>query len=236
MPLLGDEFGAVEVIGLPGSGKTTLVEYLRGKSPNVAAVSIYPALRHLDSFLRSAITLSPVLLSAPVTSSWWWKERIWMVRLGACVRVLGREARSAPVLVFDQGPVFTMAQLEGAHPAIGRSDSFKGWWDRMLHIWATRLTTLVVLDAPNEVLMERIQARTKSHDLKVSDEHSAYKTLTRGRNLYEKLIAELSSRGDVCVMRFDSSRLRPDTVSDQVLASLGVVRIGRDTAGSQQGD
>jgi thymidylate kinase len=86
----------------------------------------------------------------------------------------------------------------------GRGPRWERWWRRELTAWAATIDITVVLDAPDDILLERIRERGKPHQLKDLPEAAVRKAFGRWRALLEDLIAELHTHGDVSVLRVDT--------------------------------
>lgn len=210
----------VEVLGPPGAGKTTLRAALCTCSEEIVPLSIYVTLRRLPLYLWSGLSLVPMFLDRGLLKQFPRKEHSWMIRLEASPSVLKREANGMPVVIFDQGPVFTMVRLRAAIPEAARGLSFKRWWDRMLELWAETLDLLILLDAPDNVLLRRIQQRPKAHTLKGYSEDKARESLAERRALREATIAELQAFRDVPMLRLDTGQGSLRDVVDQTMVAL----------------
>ena len=93
--------------------------------------------------------------------------------------------------------------MEAAGPG-ERGSRWEGWWQRELSAWASTLDPAVVLDAPDDVLLERVRAWAKPHDLKELSGPDARKELAKWRALLEDLMGELQALGEIKVLRIDT--------------------------------
>jgi hypothetical protein len=153
------------------------------------------------------------------------KSLIWMIRLEASRAILHRNTLSqARMIVFDQGPFYTLVRLQKAAQATEISPTFRHWWDAKLQLWADTLDVLVMLDAPDGVLVNPIDQRPKSHALKGRPHETARESLIRERALYEAVAAQIQSRSDVRVVRYDTSRESIDVIAVQIMGALPLPR------------
>lgn len=213
---------AAEVVGPPGSGKTSLLEALTA-SGGVGPVAEYRRIEHVPGYVWSALSLARVLLPTSVVarpSPW---ELNKMIRLEASARVLRRSAAASGerVVVFAQGPVYTLTRLCDLAERSSGSPAFCRWWTAKLTQWASGLDLAIVLDAPDEVLMQRILDRPKGHRAKGASKASARSILWTERARYDAVLADLSRRG-LPILGIDTDRSSVGEATSTVLDSLGV--------------
>jgi thymidylate kinase len=213
---------AAEVVGPPGSGKTSLLEALTA-SGGVGPVAEYRRIEHVPAYVWSALSLARVLLPSSVVA----RPSLWelnkMIRLEASASVLRRSAAASGerVVVFAQGPVYTLTRLWDLAERSSGAPAFCRWWSAKLTQWATELDLAIVLDAPDDVLMRRILDRTKRHRAKGASEASARSILWAERARYDAVLADLSRRG-LAILGIDTDRSSVDEVTSIALDSLGV--------------
>jgi hypothetical protein len=85
------------------------------------------------------------------------------------------------------------------------------------------LDHVIVLEAADEVLLRRLEARPKSHHFKGLRAAEALEAVSRERALYESVLAELARFGGPQPVRFDTNRLTP---TEMVTQTLGCMRVG----------
>ncbi|HEU5209580.1 MAG TPA: hypothetical protein VFU06_09225 [Longimicrobiales bacterium] len=225
----------VEIVGPGGSGKSSLVGLLAGDDRAVVHASLRNHLP-LGDFVRSgARVFRPFLAQIPRIPSRRWYRLEVMVQLQAHAAVVARlAARGTHTIVLDQGPVYLLSILQRAHAAAGRRNAlaFQRYWDESLAFWRRTLRLLVVLDAPDMVLYERIQTRATRHPLLHRELQSAMLKIQRGRESRARIIdALLAGRDAPALLGVDTSALSPVQVAEQVrsrLRSTAPVTHGRD--------
>jgi GTPase SAR1 family protein len=211
-----------EVLGPPGAGKSSLVASLCNHSDEVRQVSVYCRPSNLLPWIRSGVALTPLLVGRAWDKRSLQKDLIWMIRLEASRPILRRKSlRSPSMLLFDQGPAYTMVRLHDAVTDSKQTSLFRRWWAEKLQVWADALDLLIMLDGPDEVLMDRIRGRAKFHALKGDFEGEAHQILMNERKLYGAVLAELQTGQGIRVMHFDTSRRSIDAIAAQTMASLG---------------
>jgi broad-specificity NMP kinase len=212
----------VELAGPAGVGKSTVVHALRGRRPAIpGTIWGLPVL----PLLGNGIQLLPTL------SGFWWESRslLWdesrhMVRLRTLHRrIRNRDTGAAPVLVFDEGPVFALAWLRGFGHESLRQDSSIDWWDSTLRQWAETVDVVVVLDAPDSQLAQRIKARSTWHEVKDASVPEIMAWMARFRTALEWVLTRLTVDGGPRVVRISTDRQCPEHIADQVSSALDQV-------------
>jgi hypothetical protein len=216
----------VEIVGPAGAGKTALLQALRQRNESIL-VGDRPRVRtigHIPFFVRNAISLLPILSRLHQNGRCFTRQEIVMLaRLKGWHHVLARQAsRTEGIILLDQGPVFILSWLSEFGPEGLKRQSTGTWWDNMIKQWATALAVVIHLDAPDAVLMERINSRGKPHAVKGKPEQEMHRFLARGRTSMEAVVSRLAVDGSPRVLRFDTGQESPDQIAEEVLAALGL--------------
>jgi adenylate kinase family enzyme len=188
----------VEVLGLPGTGKTTVVQAITSHD-GIVVRSRYRSVENVPAYVGAAVRLAPMLL----TSRGAWPDRNRIVRAESTWAITRRSVRGrADAVVFDQGPLFLLKQLSDA---ARRARGIAAWRAESLHRWARTLDLVVLLDAPNDVLVQRIRDRSKEHILRDAPDDAAMRALDADRRSFDALLAEVQQDGVVRIERLDTS-------------------------------
>lgn len=185
----------VELVGLAGVGKSTLARELATAEPDL---QLGLPLSRLRSARAQAEAVSPFVLPylRHATSTDWFAR--YQVRglgyLHAWRRSLAQVPGGVTYVVLDHGPLFWLATLEALGPRLTSSATFRRWWNRTLDDWADLLDLVVWLDAPDELLVDRIRGRDQRHVLLGANADETELFLARYRASYGRVREQLASR------------------------------------------
>ena len=90
----------------------------------------------------------------------------------------------------------------------------------MFNQWAQTLDLVIWLDAPEEILIERIRSRDKWHPVKESPAQEMRDYLLRYQSAYEHVISQLSAIRELKVLRFNTGCQTPEDITSQVLNAI----------------
>jgi hypothetical protein len=207
----------VEILGVAGAGKSTLASLLGGQAGWEMAPFIQ-ARRPYDLFqvVRATPRLLPVLLRGvthrPRVS---WREIKLLVYVTRWRDVLRRrQPGTETTLLFDQGPLYALVRLraEGKPFTVGRA--YEHWSEEMLERWASELTAVIFLDAPDAVLWSRINERPQGHTEKGEEDGSGLRFITRYRRSFNDVLGRADEIGGPRILRFDTGTATPDRIAE----------------------
>ena len=223
----GDGVLVAEVLGPAGAGKTTLLKALAHQHPALSPIEGYRSLRLAPTYARVAAVRAPLLWTASRGTANPTRWINWMIRLECSDRVLqaSRPARrDHGVVLFDQGPVYSLMRLL-REPGMGRAgsdDPYGRWWQQMLNRWAALLDVVIVVDARDDVLLERIQSRPKWHAAKDLAPERARALIADHRARCETVTAALGVAAGPEIVRIDTTE-RP--LAESIAACLEALTV-----------
>lgn len=147
-----------------------------------------------------------------------------MVYLEGWQRVLKRKRTGkASAIVLEDGPIFRLALLRESGARNAPNEPFESWWNRMLDRWRSTLDMIVLLDAPDPILFQRIQLSDDWHRVKgrAEREPPVFLAFALCRKACSEIIAGLTAKYDPLLLRFDTNRNSPDDISTAVLDKIG---------------
>jgi len=209
----------VELVGPAGAGKTTLAENVRRADASVhVGLSVWGLPRW--RLLRGAIGLIPTILASAVRRRRLrWVEIAHMIRLDALRRKLRREKSRHRVIMLDEGPVFGMSWLDLAFAKRGAQPPVR-WRRRTLARWVDVLDSVILLDAGNDELAERLRSRAKVHRMMNGSDGAIQRFANDYRKAFDAVIDDLGRAGRIAVhqVRTDGSLTRSTARLKSMLA------------------
>jgi chloramphenicol 3-O-phosphotransferase len=222
----------VEVVGPGGSGKSSLVRAITGPDQGEAMrVGVRGRLGATAIAWHAARTIPPLVGQLPRIQSRPLYRYTTMVQLRCYADVVGRLDGQREVLLLDQGPVYLMSIVQRALAQDGCADSrlFLGYWEGALEFWARTLRLVVVLDAPDEVLLERIRSRGTRHPLLERPHPAAVRHLAAGRSSRSRILEALRSyRPGLRVLEIDTATSGTEDIARLVRGRLGLPAAATD--------
>ena len=216
----------VEVLGLPGSGKTTIVRAL-SQTDAVLTMHRYRSWGNVGAYVASSIRLAPSLMTASRhgASS---RDLRRLIRLGSSDAVLRRNRRRKAVraVVLDQGPVFLLRQIVAS--AGSSAEPIPRIRSGYVRRWANALDLAVLLDASDDVLLARTREREKHHPLKDMGLDEARHELAAERRSLEEVLREISAAGSVRIRVLDTTDASVGETVGTVLRCIDAVGASRE--------
>jgi len=150
-----------------------------------------------------------------------WDEVKHLARLDALHDALRiTHWNGTPLVLLDEGPVYTLSWLQVIGHAWFRRTPPVTVWRRALERWARSLDAVVILDAPDPVLSDRIRSRAKPHLLKDGTEWELSAFATAYRLAFERVLVNLKAMGGgPRVLRLDCAD-GTDQLQDRLLTAL----------------
>src|SRR5438094_7474747 len=210
----------IELIGPPGAGKSTLARMLAERDHRIRAglgVDHVPAPVRLASAVRTLPTLLDLCRSAPRLP---WAESRQIIRLHALGASLAHEApNGSRVLLLEEGPVLVLSWLQVFCPATQHDPALGRWRERALAQWAAVVRLVLVLDARDDVLQERIRARAKPHLVKHKTDRDVAEFIASFRVAFAQVTASLARHGNsLATVRSDDAPPAQD--AERILGML----------------
>jgi hypothetical protein len=207
----------VELVGPAGAGKSTVFQSLLARDQ---AILRRPSLRKMRYAAIVAVNvvgaLATLIRHGALERHGRTEQVLMMMYVQALPRILpGLGSTGGSTLVFDQGPLFLLTR-----PSL-TDERLATWRNGMFDTWAPLLDVVVFLDAPDELLRERINTRQKWHALKGAHGGSALDGLRTSRQVCERTIEAVAARpGGPAILRFDTGTRSADEIADAILSAI----------------
>ena len=214
----------VELVGLAGVGKTTLLKAMQQRNPQIQAGIRPNRVSYVLALISNTLLFLSTYLWQYRQSRWFtWKETRSMMHITAWHNILKRQIfGSHAAIILDHGPIFLLTQLREFGPEFSRSKVYEKWWQDTLSHWGTTLDLVVWLDAPDSILAERIDSRDKRHPMKHKSNQEKYEFLARYRQSFEDIKANLATYRDLRFMHLQTDKIPPKQLAEEILAILEI--------------
>ena len=207
----------MELAGPAGAGKTTLARALAADSPATTTGVQVGSLGLAVALASAAPQLAAARLTAP--GRWWTRDEL---RSLAYLRAWRRAVGDGDgLLVLDHGPVFRLASLAAFGPPMVGSRALTGLRAALAQDWGGLLHTVVWLDAPDDVLLRRIDERAQQHRIQHVGPVEGTRFLARYREAYRTTLALVADAG-VRVVVVDTAATTPAELAAELRATLPV--------------
>lgn len=212
----------VELVGLAGAGKTTLTQALTHNNPQIAQKIVLPRRQMNRHLAAHTLAFLPTYLRHFPRLPWFTREEMrGMIYLTAWPEFLSQAgATQAQVQLLDLGPAYRLTFLQEFGSPLTQQPQFTRWCEQVIQRWRSRLHLLIWLDAPNEVLLERINQRAKDHTIKARSNAESAAFFTRYRAGFERIIGQFATQPDLTVLRLDTSKYSVQQIREQVTLAL----------------
>lgn len=214
----------VEIVGPAGVGKTSLLNAIVQRDKKVLTDLPIPKIQYLRLLIHHTLMLFPTYLCQYRNTRWFSAgESRSMVYLEGWSKILEKHSlNNCPAVVLDHGPIFRLTLLREFGPDITTSHPYLQWWNSLLETWKNTLDIVISLDANDELLLERIQARARWHSIKEKTNQEKYEFLFKYRRSYQQIITKMTSNHGQSLLHFDTGQKSPEQIADEVLQSLNI--------------
>lgn len=203
----------VEIVGLPGTGKTTIANRLVKKCGNVKLLES-PSTDHLQYapfFIKNLLSIASYIyfLLRHGDHSISRREIAWLSILkGWPALIHNLDKKKECLTLLEQGSIYFITALDIFGSSYLHHKQMDNYWNLIYKQWAETLDICLFIDAKNECLQKRIENREKSHLLKGKDSETVGNYLNMWRNGYLQVIKKLQSiNPKIKVIEFDNEKM-----------------------------
>jgi shikimate kinase len=212
----------IEMVGIGGAGKSTLFRALHQQNPKIQKLAPPRKVRYLPTILRLGFRWLPVYLSKYRATRWFtWDEMRNICYLDAQLAHVREHNDSQGVIaVLDPGSIYWLSALREFGPEFTTDPLFCKWWDERLAVWAAALDVIVWIEAPTELLLERVLARDEDHEARGQSREVALAHFERYQSEYSKMVPGVVGRGPARLFHFRSDQVSAEKMLEEIRAMV----------------
>lgn len=206
----------VELIGPAGVGKSEVTAQL-ARMPGVLCTSIWEVpLTELAWATFCTIPSAATLIrraGAPLS-----RELRHIARLRALLNFLDRDELSAyRYIVLDEGAIYTLSWLHVIGHSVFGDFRTNAWRHYIGALWAAQLDEVIWLDAPDNVLAQRLRTRAKRHIMSNASDRSVTAFSLRYRAAFNATIGLIQGHGRLAVRDYRTDHHSPAELAELIM-------------------
>jgi adenylate kinase family enzyme len=215
----------LELVGPPGSGKTTLAKILIiDERIKIIKPLNFHKINDIPLFIGSLFMILPTILPILLKCKNFYicKQDISLMTIisGWHRRLKKQIKNSSTILIFDEGPVTLMSRLYWLNSSINTQVGRK-WLVRMQRQWSDILDVVVRFETPIPVLLERIRSRERQFEIREMSDETALNHLLRIESAQKYILSTLNSETKVCnIIQVNTVDRNPEQISNDLIALL----------------
>lgn len=216
----------IEIVGVAGAGKSTLYKFLKERNPKITKVTPPSKIWYAKFLFNCYFRWYPIYLRKYRSDRWFTlKEIRIMGYLETWLPYLRKNAiENDWIITLDPGSIYWLTELKSFGPAIMEDKVLNTWWSMMKSRWVNALDIVIWLDAPTDLLFERVMAREEWHESKELTKEEAMTSFAKFREGYLSLYNQILEVRKNHVYYFRTDQKSTREIADEVCASGWILR------------
>lgn len=206
----------IQLCGLYGAGKSTLRSRMTMSDINCLRWDYrLPRFRNLHRFFLSALWIIPALIIAGIDADWFKRLKLVLYLEVLAQDLLRYKHAMKEILLWDEGPIALHAFLRVRIGKCRNQFIVDRILDMNIRKIARVLDGMIWLDAPDQILIQRVRSRPQPHMLKNRSWDDACRFYGQYRCVYEQMIITWKNHG-VQMLQVMTNQCTPDEVEKRV--------------------
>lgn len=216
----------IEMVGVAGSGKSTLLMALGRRNGRIETLPLPRKIQYLPALARIVLIWLPIHLAKYRHARWFTPNEIRTIAyLETWLSYIRRRIAAKDIIVaLDPGSVYWLSSLKEFGPPFTRDRVFQRWWEEKLDQWCSALDMIVWLEAPHELLLQRVVSRDEWHEAKFQSSAAALGEFARFGFSYGQLIAEFLRRKKIRVFHYHTDQVCVGKMVDEIHSTVDIRR------------
>jgi deoxyadenosine/deoxycytidine kinase len=209
-----------EIVGVAGAGKTTISHLLNQRNVDIQTVFQFKRIKKIPILLHiSPLLIKDFFYRFRKGRMFTWREIKEILHIKMILDYLERQSLDHPkVSLLDHGPLFVLTCLHLFFLKRITTKSLTKLWDDIFNQLSSILDVVIWLDAPDNVLKERIDSRSGWHIVQEKQNQDAYEFLAGFRTSYKYVISHLTaSNKDLRVLCFNTHEESLNQVVEKII-------------------
>jgi deoxyadenosine/deoxycytidine kinase len=220
---MNDRPRIIEIVGLAGTGKSTLVKSLRKRNEKIQIFPL-PKSWFLWSLTKRSILWLPLWFRRRHLSGEFTSEEVTSIGcLDAWLDYLQlRTSSGENIAIMDPGSVYWLTKLQGFTTQTTGRLLYRHWFEAKFEQWSSALDVIIWLDAPEELCLQRVLARDQWHDVKDMAVNEALGRFRVLRKSYQKIVAQMASQHPKKVFHFHTDQISTEQMVEQIVSEVNL--------------
>jgi hypothetical protein len=212
----------IEMEGVAGSGKSTLLMALGHRKGRNMTLPPPCKIRNLPSLVRVLLIWLPIYL-AKYRHARWFKPNeirtigyleIWLSYIRP--RIVAKDL----IVALDPGSVYWLSSLKEFGPPFTRDRVFQRWCEERRDQWRSALDLIVWLQAPHELLLQRVMSGNEWHEAKSRSSAASLEGFARLSVSYGRVNAEMLRRKKIRVFHYHTDLVSVGKMIDEIHSTV----------------
>lgn len=213
-----------EMVGISGAGKTTLRQRLCQYNERIQFRIPPTKSSYLSFIVKHTFLWLPIYFRNGLRARFFTRKEIAMMGyLETWIPYLQMQTLTKGIVVLlDPGSIYWISELQNHSSDFTRSQQYKQWMEKKILQWSNAIDVIIWLDAPDELLFERVLMRDEWHEAKEQSKEKNFERFARERKSFKQIIAMRKKLSRPRVFSFCSDQTSTEEMATRILAEINL--------------